>query len=287
MKIFIAVIISSALSFAIGLGGGAILNRPARRNYDSKIEQIRLESKQSEQIVKEKLQQAQSVIQGLEKEVRYLNNELKNMTIALRKANKEVKEMQYNPIIVNDVKNHKENIGSKYVIIPKKPFDESRQVLINPIFGIRLGENLTILKRRASVSQSYFVFSEKDHPGMVWDVKSVDRTVKSLRIYTFQQRIYCIEIHFVDTSEINFDAIKNSLRDKYKNYSKQGLIDSLYSEYKFIVNIDGIKTFIKLNRDIGFVNDDTLELKYIYSSLSMKVQEEILRRKAARVDNKL
>lgn len=92
--IFVVALVSAGLSFAAGFCGGAVLNRPSRQNYDSKIEKIRTESEQSEQAIKEKLRNAQAVVQRLEKEVRYLNNELRNMTTALGEANRKVREKE-------------------------------------------------------------------------------------------------------------------------------------------------------------------------------------------------
>ena len=287
VTIFVVALVSAGLSFAAGFIGGAVLNRPARQDYDSKIEQIRTESEKSEQAIKEKLRQAQGTIQGLEKEIQRLNNELRNMHEALAEANKKVREIQSKPIIANEIKIPKENTESTPSLPTEEFSDSSKKVAINPIFGIRLGESLDTIKRRIPVSQSNYSFLDKDHPGIVWDVHNTDSTIKSLRVSTYQQHIYCISVYFADTSETNFNAIRSSLRDKYKHYSKQGLIDSLYGEYNFVVRIDGIETSIRLNRDISFGDDDALELSYIHNPLITKLHEEVIRRKASRVDDKL
>lgn len=108
MKVFVIALASAALSFAIGFSGGAVLNRPARRNYDAKIAQIRSESEQSDQAIKEQLRNAQSVVHELEKEVRYLNNELRNMTTALREANRKVRETEAELLSTIELKNQEE-----------------------------------------------------------------------------------------------------------------------------------------------------------------------------------
>ena len=105
VHIFLAVIISAGLFFPAGFIGGAVLNRPTRQRYDSKIEQIRVESQNSEQIIKEKLSQAQGTVQGLEKEIRYLNNELRNMTTALRDANRKLRETEAELLSTIELKN--------------------------------------------------------------------------------------------------------------------------------------------------------------------------------------
>ena len=40
---------------------------------------------------------------------------------------------------------------------------------------------------------------------------------------------------------------------------------------------------IKLNHDVGFMEDDKLDLSYIHTPLSQKVYEEIQRRKASKI----
>jgi hypothetical protein len=112
VTIFVVALVSAGLSFPAGFIGGAVLNRPARQNYDSKIEQIRIESEKSEQAIKEKLRQSQGVVQGLEKEVRYLNNELRNMTNALGEANRKVRETEAELLSNIELKNQEEGRAS-------------------------------------------------------------------------------------------------------------------------------------------------------------------------------
>lgn len=106
-------LVSGGLSFAIGFVGGAVLNRPARLNYDSKIAKIRSESSQSEQTIMEKLRSAQAVVKGLERENRQLNNELRNMHTALAEAQQK-KQNDNAKILRNDAIHKNDKNQSKY-----------------------------------------------------------------------------------------------------------------------------------------------------------------------------
>lgn len=167
---------------------------------------------------------------------------------------------------------------------------ENEQVTKNKInqsmFGIFLGESLKSLRERIEVFSSGLVFTDKDNPGKIWTIQNHNPNVKELSIQTLDAKIYTIRIQFMDTSEANYEAIKTQLEKKYKG-NDDSLFGDLFGETKFITTIDTIKIHIYLNRDIGFMEDDKLELSYTHIPLFKKVLKEIQRRKTNKISNEL
>lgn len=173
-------------------------------------------------------------------------------------------------------------------IFPKKRGVKPIQSAIGkPMFGIFLGETLDTLIKRFRVSQSTLSFENKDHPGKIWNVQNNNPNVKLLLVYTFNNIIYTIDVRFTDGSRSNYEAIKSQLEIKYKSEDKGGIVGSMFGEGVFEPVIDGVEVKIKLNHDIGFVEDDTLGLSYTHAPLSQKVYEETQRRKASKIGSEL
>ena len=155
------------------------------------------------------------------------------------------------------------------------------------MFGIYLGETLDSLKNRFVVSESTFSFEDKDHPGEIWNVQKNNSNVKHILVYTINRQVYEIDIQFVDGSRTNYDTINTQLEKKYKTEDKGGLTGAMFGEGSFNTVIDGVGVKIKLNHDVGFMEDDKLELQYTHISLRDRVYEEIKKRKASKISNDL
>lgn len=171
------------------------------------------------------------------------------------------------------------------VEVEKRAARKTRWVVDKPIFGVHLGETLDSLRKRAVVSSSGFVLKDDDHPGIIWEVSS-SNVVERLLIRTFDNKIYLIQIQFVDGSKNNYEAIKTQLEKKY-NDTDDSLFGGLFGEVDLNVIIDAVKVRINLNHDIGFMEDDKLELIYYHEYLFSQVYRELQKRKADKVSDEL
>ncbi len=157
-----------------------------------------------------------------------------------------------------------------------------------PMFGIFLGETIDSLKKRFKVYPSKLNdFIDEDDPGKIWDIQNKNENVKALSVQTFEDNIYSINVQFVDGSKVNYEAIKSQLGKKYKSEDKGGLSGALFNKGTFYPVIDGITVGIRLNHNIGFMKDDTLDLSYIHMPLLLKNNAEIDRRKVSKVGSDL
>ena len=72
-----------------------------------------------------------------------------------------------------------------------------------------------------------------------------------------------------------------------RQFNEGGLTGAMFGEGSFKTVIDGVEIKIKLNHDIGIMDDDKLELQYIHIPLNSRVYEEIQRRKASKISDDL
>lgn len=215
-------------------------------------------------------------VEKLQTEIRNLNKQISKLqkTVELQRA-----EIERLKTLCQE---------SGIALSPKKRIKKPTQSAINkPMFGVFLGETLDSLKKRFRVSQSTLYFENKDHPGKIWSVQNDNPNVKQLLVYTFDNNIYTIDIRFTDGSRSNYEAIKSQLEKKYKSEDKSGISGAMFGEGVFEPVIAGVEVKIKLNHDMGFMEDDKLELSYTHAPLSQKVYEEIQRRKARKIGSEL
>jgi len=162
--------------------------------------------------------------------------------------------------------------------------DSNSIVVKKPIFGIYLGENIRELEKRMKFT--YFGQGDENIT-KYWKVNSVDKNIKNIFIATIDERVLWIQIYFKDASESNYDVIKKELIKKYKTENNDGLLGELFGERSFNATIDNVDINIYLNRDIGFMEDDTLTLMYMHSFLTLKSIDEEQKIKANKVSNDL
>lgn len=286
VTIFVVALVSAGLSFAAGFIGGAVLNRPARQNYDAKIAQIRSKAEQSEQAIKEQLRNAQSVVQELEKEKRQLNNELRNMHEALSEANKKVREMQFKPTIENDIKNQKEKTEPKPTTPAKKPQVAPSQVLSKPMFGIYLGETINELSKRQKISLLNIGKQNAEGLTKTWRVQNDIQNIKYCFILTYENRVMSIFVNFHDASESNFEAIDSELRNKHRVIDETKEF-SINPNTSILVRLDTTDVIVSLELTENPFEDDELKLAYTHYPLSQEWQAELKRLKTAKVGSQL
>jgi len=252
----VAAIASGAICFAIGFGSGALSTKPNRDETNATI--AALEAKDEEPQKK-----AQEEIRAAKNEITRLQRELRSVTHKLKQTEGDLEYVPQKPVT------------------PKT--SERISEVITPIFGVRLGELLRSLKGRLTVTASTYSFEDKDHPGEIWNINPPNPSVKRLMVSTFNERIYSINILFADGSKTNYETIREQLRKKYQSEDKGGLTGAMFGEAEFTTTLDGVQIGIKLNHDIGFMEDDKLELNYIHIALQQKVYEEVQKRKAKKV----
>lgn len=215
-------IVSGALSFAVGFAGGAVLNRPSRQNNDAKIAKIRSETEQSNNEIIAKLQKAQALAQGLEKENRQLNIEIRNMKTALEQ------------IELSSVNGTKQQT-SKVEIIRK------------PIFGIYLGEKISAVQKR---------FNTTKHPLGKWELHLSSDVIEGCHINVCKDRVCCITVWLKDNSKKNFDLLKQQQKNEYEDYqireiksSRSKSVDpraSITEELQFKITLDETPVLVSL-----------------------------------------
>ena len=136
------------------------------------------------------------------------------------------------------------------------------------------------------MARSTYAFEDADNPGQIWDVADIPPELKAMRVYSFAGFVYAFEVEFTDATEANLEVIKRELTKKYAGKG-DGLTDTLFGEGRWNAVIDGVKVSVMVNRDMGFMEDDKLELRYTHRQLQELATEELKRRKAERIGGEL
>jgi len=172
-------------------------------------------------------------------------------------------------------------------INPKQVIKPTPDAISKAMFGVFLGESIDSLKKRFRLAESTYHFTDEDHPGIIWSVSNDNPNVKELLVYTFNGQVYTIDIRFSDGSRTNYHTIKDQLEKKYKRSDEGGLPGALFGEGVFKPVIDGVEVRIKLDHDIGIMEDDKLKLCYTHGPLNDQVYKAIQKRKAAKINSEL
>jgi hypothetical protein len=135
--------------------------------------------------------------------------------------------------------------------------------ICKPIFGIHLGETLQALRSRLKVLKSDYVFADKNYPGQVWSVENNDPNIKSLSAYTFNEKIYEIDVEFADANAANCQAINAQLRKDYQ---------TIYQNTFETMN-NGVNVGIELNCHIG--KNNRLISTYIHVPILRDIYNEL------------
>lgn len=268
LSLALVALITAALAGAVGFGGGMIVTRPQRTELNSKIEAA----------VSKVEDPLQNKIKALENQNAQLSAKLNSSQNNLKRTKSQLTSSRNNtPTPRPQNTNYQPPSNNKL----------GRTGTVNKeMFGVRLGESIQTLSRQFNVSRSTYTFTDKDHPGVIWNVECPNPTVKELRVSTYRDQIYEISVYFKDASTTNYGVIRDQLASKYKSKDEAGFVGDLFGEADYRVRIDGVLVYIKLNRDIGFEND-TLELEYSHGPISNEMYKEVQQRKAQKVNNDL
>jgi len=187
-----------------------------------------------------------------------LKNKNNNLQFALNECEKNILSMkEKETVTINDTN------FSSFILNPP-PF-----VLKNEILGIFLGDSLNNnrLNQQLQIKQ-------------IWDIKCLNPDIKHLRIFTYNNYIYVIDITFKDSSYTNYKVIEKQLKLKYGVLDEDCLTNIGLERSKFTTNIDGIEVDIDLD---GNAYGDNLKLSYRHVPLGNLVDKDIEKRKTVKI----
>lgn len=172
--------------------------------------------------------------------------------------------------------------------IPSEISDATENGLVanKPVFGIYLGENLTKIWNRFQLTVFNAVNTDVDDPSQNWFVNPVPNGVKAMVIGTFNNQVYMVQVSFIDSSENNYEAIKNEIKQKYEITDKSEEIMFAGRQWIFQTSIGNIGTLGSLKLKDNF-EDNELIIIYTHIALAQAWQAEIKRHKAAKVSSDL
>jgi uncharacterized protein (UPF0335 family) len=288
----VVAIVSGAICFAVGFIGGALLTMPDREKTKSAIAAVEAKAEKEQTVAQQEIKAAKEETERLrgeqksvttelkeaKAETAHLSNELKLITAELTQARAEIDSLK------GRLAQGKAEVGSSEKVEELSKSNAEIKVINNPIFGIHLGQPLASLAKTKKIATSSYHFEDSDYPAEIWDVANSDPTIKTMRIYSFDGYVFQLAVNFRDASEANYEAVKKQLAEKYGE-KRTGL--DIFGESDFYSVIDGVEIGIRLNRDDNIFDDDTLELIYYHRPLYQRVSEELNRRKAAKVRDKL
>jgi hypothetical protein len=161
--------------------------------------------------------------------------------------------------------------------------EERNEAIGNPVFGIRLGENIVELKKRYSVKP---IPANKDERAIskIYIVENKFPEVKNLQVQCFNDKIYQIDVFLIDIKRSNFDYIVEQIKNKYSILKQTTKNDQSYKlgditgttlEYEFLVRFDSEDVNIspiidQLSDGVG----DMLAISYTYEKLNTLVKNE-------------
>ncbi len=146
--------------------------------------------------------------------------------------------------------------------------------ICEPIFGICLGETLETLQSRLNISKSDYVFADKDYPGQVWVVDNNDLNIKSLLVYTFNDKIYEIDVEFTDANAANCGMTRARLEKDYQ---------TVYQNTFETMN-NGVNVGIELNCHTG--PNNRITLTYVHVPILRDIYTELGKLKAIKAAEK-
>ena len=172
--------------------------------------------------------------------------------------------------------------------------EERSEAIGNPVFGIRLGENIVELKKRYSIKP---IPANKDERAIskIYIVENKFPEVKGLQVQCFNDKIYQIDVFLIDIKRSNFDYIVEQIRNKYSILKQTTKNDQSYSlgnitgttlEYEFLVRFDGEDVNISpvIDQSSAIVGD-MLAISYTYEKLNALVKNEYRRMSSREKEN--
>jgi len=250
----VVAMVSGAVCFTIGFGGGALLTRPNREKTKAVIAALEAQ-------VEEIRTKAQQEIQLAKVETTRLQNELKRVTTQLKRTKEKLVAAE-KEIGGAEVQEREENVENEAV--------DGNKITSKPMFGIYLGEKLSDVQKR---------FETTEHPLDKWAVHHTSTAVEDCHINICKDRVWCITAWLKDNTETNFNTLKRQLKKEYGEYQFREVksSDSKHiKNYEFTIILDDVPVLIA----ITFINnsiydglskkDNELSIQYIHRSLMGK-----------------
>lgn len=305
--VILAIIITAAI---VGVGAftvGSLLTNPQKNKIAAQLSKMEndLSSYQIE------LKQTQAKLEQAEITNKNLNQKLNDSQNELMAVNSKLEETEItNKDLAQKLNNNQNELlaiksklkeKQKETELSKKPEETITPLIPEPnnqiakgldapikkvnksIFGIYLGEKLSDLQQRFSVTE----ISSSQKPPLLnmWLVHNNVNAISYCGIATFDDLVISVMIRFNDTSEANFKAIATELEKTYGVKGEEPVL-LLDQERNYIVKIDSTTVAINLELKKGF-NENTLTLIYSHFPLTAKYEAAVQAQKASTVAGQL
>lgn len=179
----------------------------------------------------------------------------------------------------------------KYITSSKekqKELEKRRTSKNRYIFGIELGGNISSIKSYVEETEYESVQAKNDQLEKVWIYKKRIRGVEDCIISSYQNVIYLIAFKMSDGSLKNFEAITQTIEDKY-NTSDDSIFKSLDSDHHYNAQIHGLGAIsILIDHDSvieSIINDKAeISLTYILDGVLSQLNKAKLNLKKSRIN---
>jgi len=164
----------------------------------------------------------------------------------------------------------------------------------DPHFGMRLGEDTATLEAKCKaekirIKKNQYYYTDRDFPAEIWSFDgslSKNEAIKETKVEIYKGHIFEVEFIFKDATLENFRIIKGGLQLKYEETSQPKLI-TIGQKATFSHTVNDKEEIIVLSRDEGYMQADTLSLRYVHDELKEKVLHELRVIKAKKISNEL
>ena len=180
----------------------------------------------------------------------------------------------------NLCRKHGINTTEKEITTPKE--HEVIKVLNDPIFGIRLGEDLTSIKRRYEPTPDVLDIEGDNYPSYRYNSNLPG--VELSAFVMVENKVGAIYVLLSDSSKSNFIAVITEIESKYQVLNGE-VISS--DKVKFLVSIDGEDVTIFVEREMGFMEADKLHLFYCYNKLVQLYKQELIDQKGTEIKKQI
>jgi|GEM_PF-1688455 len=161
-----------------------------------------------------------------------------------------------------------------------------------PCFGINLGMKASELESRADGKRVVYNKDRvpKDEIGVPFDIwtcegsLSDNESVKKTDIFIYNDRVFMIVVSFIDTSEFNYSALKDSLGSKY-NYVHTSYTDEALYDLTFTDAVDDSRMRINLNKKGAYMGsgEGDLTITYTHIALEESLENQISKAKSSKI----
>jgi len=154
------------------------------------------------------------------------------------------------------------------------------KIIDKPVYGVRLGEDITELAKVRSVE-----FMLDRGPWKIYRVKSESPDARDLSVMTFDDKIASISVYPADISISNYNAILEGIKTEYPDLEEGPT--TVDRRHDFTVLIDQEEVEICVMHKERSMESTLLIVSYVHTKLgneAAKVEED---KKASKIDNEL